>query len=296
MPYGFSNYLNSATNEDGDKHYKELTITTYLKTVEMFKAYLLANEEFSHIELKDAKTKHINSFLKSKLEENSLTTINKLLSSLKVFYDYLEKSQQIIIDPACKIKSFKVKELKPKNLDYEVLLTIRDSMLNKHHISLQAKVLFILGIRGLRFSDFSIKHSDVSHIDNRIEIQIGKRKVILKNAEAELFAEYYYESLLNGSEYLFAARNENSRSPIIDQSTLYYQLQKVFDEYEEIETRPNLTDIRHAYVYYLRMKKKYVIDQLSAELGIHKNRTSDLVKETIERYNGKEYNEDNIAI
>lgn len=286
MPIHFGEYLKS-------NQYTEETIESYLKTLHMFNSYLKCKYKQT-IEAAEIQPSDIKGFLNTKLENgNSVLTINKHLGILKKYFDYLWQKDIVKVDPAVKIKRIKSEKNIPKQVSYEQLLEIKPKVLANPSYKLITKVIYILAMRGLKVSEFHFKKSDVTDLGNKIIIETKrkssnlKRTVVLEGLEAELLAAHYIDSQFTTSEYVFTTKRQDTGllEPITSEM-LSNNICMIRDDYELPKPFP-LSEFRMLYTNYLRMNKRYSVEQLADELGIEKSWAGVLVKELIERYEGQ---------
>ena len=102
----FLNYLKL------ERNYSELTIISYGKDLEQFKAYLKKLDEEVELETVDADI--IRSWVITLMDENmAASSVNRKLSSLRSFYRYLLRKGLIQADPVQKVKGPKKKKPLP---------------------------------------------------------------------------------------------------------------------------------------------------------------------------------------
>ncbi|MFE7064197.1 tyrosine-type recombinase/integrase [Sutcliffiella sp. NPDC057660] len=283
MPYDFRKYL----TEQG---YKEPTMVSYTSTVESFFAYLTATYKRNK-ELHEINPSDIKGFINSKvIEANSIHTINKHIAILKTFFDYLWKVGKLPIDPAVKIRRLKNNDPGPKDIEYNRLLEIRPQIINDNRYNLITKSIFVLALKGLRFSEFHFTKKDVTYAANgiiqiKIETRNNKNRVVnLSGKDAEIFDAFFTDCQFNPGDYVFTTKRQQTNEFVpIEIDSMYTYLKNIRNDYE-LPRRFKLDDIRIAYAYYLRTNQHYMIDQIAEEFGIEKMRAAELSKLAIERY------------
>lgn len=283
MPYDFRKYL----TEQG---YKEPTMVSYTSTVESFFAYLTATYKRNK-DLHEINPSDIKGFINSKvIEANSIHTINKHIAILKTFFDYLWKVGKLPIDPAVKIKRLKNNDPGPKDIEYNRLLEIQPQIINDNRYNLITKSIFVLALKGLRFSEFHFTKKDVTYAANgiiqiKIETRNNKNRVVnLSGKDAEIFDAFFTDCQFNPGDYVFTTKRQQTNEFVpIEIDSMYTYLKNIRNDYE-LPRRFKLDDIRIAYAYYLRTNQHYMIDQIAEEFGIEKMRAAELSKLAIERY------------
>ncbi|MDC3424291.1 site-specific integrase [Aquibacillus sp. 3ASR75-11] len=281
MPFGYTKHLEDQGKSQG-------TVAGYLKTIDMFFVYL-DSVYGKQKEIYEISPKDIKGFLEAKLASgNEVKTVNKHLTILKGFFDYLWKIGKAPIDPAVKIPRYKVGEEKPSILMYEDLLDILPQVIHNPDYNSLRKTIFILAIKGLRSSEFQIPKENVIDKNNIIEIMLKKHVVRLEGIEAEEFLSYYFEAQLNGSNYLFITRKHDDSIVPVENMSIYMHLNVISNDYD-FPTKLTLNSIRHAYAYYLYTKERMTIEQIGNKLGIESESAANLVKTSQERHRkGKE--------
>ncbi|WP_209124367.1 site-specific integrase [Alkalihalobacillus sp. BA299] len=281
MPYGYSDFLL-------EKNKSPETIDSYVKEVNYFFAFL----DFKHkrkIELYEITTKDIKDYLEDKKSKGSKTvTINKYITILKNFFDFLWTINKIPFDPSSKIKRIKEEEKYNQELTYQTLLDTLPKVLNNREYSPFRKVIYILALYGLRASEFQILKDNVSvqPIEVEVVIKTKKRKIALNGEEAEYFMEYYYnESMFNLSNYVFVTNKHNEDTVPVEGMTIYTHLRTISEDYDL--PKLVLNDIRHAYAHYLYREKQYTIEDIATEFGIEENSAALLVDSSMDRIEGK---------
>lgn len=280
MPFGYDKYL----EEQG---YSDKTVGSYIFAINSFFHYLDSTYKQSK-ELYEIKPSDIKGFLEKLLEQGSnVSTVNKHLTILKGFFDYLWEQNTIPVDPTVKIKRYQKREIKPLGLNYEELLELLPKILHNDYSFLR-KSIFILALKGLRVSEFQFKKDDVKEIPNGVHITLKKHTLTLDGLEAECFLRYYYESFFHDSEYVFVTNKHNGEVVPVEMDSLYNHLSAISKDYH-IEPRLSFNGIRHAYVYYLYKKQKLSIEEIAKTLGIKNPSAANLLNFSIERVENQIY-------
>jgi len=90
-----------------ERKYSNHTVTAYKKDISSF--YEFCNDEYELKSLKDVNYSQIRSWIIKLVDEGiSNNSINRKVSSLKSFYKFLQKAEQIKSNPLIKHKSLKV--------------------------------------------------------------------------------------------------------------------------------------------------------------------------------------------
>jgi site-specific recombinase XerD len=279
MPYGF---IRSIEN----KGYSAETVKSYQKVIQQFFNYIKnvypTNKEPFQISPSD-----IRNFLREQQEKDkSISTINKELAILKTMFHYFWEIDKVPVDPAVKLKRLKVNDAITLDVSYEQIIEVLQHTLQNETYSPLRKAIFLLATKGLKTADFRFKKSNVNDdiSENKVEIQLRNRSIILENLESSYFQNYYYhEARENNSDFVFITKphGEEVGGPIQVMSILSH-LRAISHDYLPGDVHPfTLVSIRRALVYDL-FKKRYSIQQLAKELGIEESTASNYLKQIIE--------------
>ncbi|MGA5691382.1 tyrosine-type recombinase/integrase [Cytobacillus pseudoceanisediminis] len=275
MPYGFIQHIES-------KGYSDETISSYKRVVTQFFNFIKFaypdNKEPFQISAADIK----NYLLEQKEgRDKSISTINKELAIIKTMFHYFWEINKVPIDPTVKIMRFTNMNKPSVDISYEEILKVKNIVLSNNNYSTVRKVIYLLATKGLKSSEFRFKKNDVR--DNlekdMVEIKLKNRHIILEGQEATYFQEYYYESLTNGSEYVFITRphGEEEGAPV-QAMTIIHHLRAISKEYfKEVNFPLNLTLIRRAIAFDM-YQKNLPIQIIAKELGIEENTASNYLK------------------
>lgn len=277
MYFGYRTYLEK-------KGRSEQTIRGYMTTLDMFFAFLdkLYGKQKEVYEINPS---DIKDFLKDRLQEgNEIKTINKHLSILKNFFDYLWRKEKISYDPTVKIKRYKVTDNKANILTYERLLDTLPRILNNNEYTSMRKSIYILALKGLKSSDFHFLKRDVIDRGSSVEIILKKKDVYLHGEDAEIFLNYFFEAQFNGSEYVFTSKRHNGSIVPIENMSIHTHLKVISEEYD-FPTKMTLNDTRESYAFYLYTRKRINVEDIAEILGIEVDSAANLVKLSIERHN-----------
>lgn len=270
----------------------ERTIGDYISLVEQFFGYLDSTHKEEPLELYEIQTRHIREFLLKKLKQdnNELSTINKNLTILKKFFNFLWESNQIPIDPTTKIKHKKINDEKSLIIPYEILLDILPQVINNKKYSNLKKIIYLLALHGFRIKDFHIFKKDV--IDKGDSVVIFPKThepVELFSTHADIFMAVYNESLFIDSPYVFTTkRNKEKKYVPIEVMGIYKHLSEIKQDFN-LPVNLNTNNIRHSYAYFLYHAKGYSFERIAEVLGIENYSAALLVKESEKRY--KKFNE-----
>ncbi|WP_190323029.1 tyrosine-type recombinase/integrase [Bacillus swezeyi] len=276
MPYGFSKKLKKSGFTDE-------TIESYLQTIKMFNAAMNKKYKKEAIEPFHINPSDIHGFLKSKIQEgNSLTTVNKHLSILKKYFDFLWNEDIVKIDPTVKIKRFKPIDKKKLHLNYEDLLILKDKVKRNQTYSTKKVMIFILFIEGFRLSDFHFTKDQVSFEENVAKIRIGPYIHALYNDEAELFKRFFWESTFDESPYVFTTKTQKGSRIAITLDSLGKTLASICEDYQ-LEKKLTIYDVRNYYAHYLYVTCQKPIQEIAVKLRIKEESAAALVNASLQR-------------
>jgi integrase/recombinase XerC len=159
-----------------EKKYSVNTITAYNNDLKSFKDFLI--NTYNQSELEEVSYPQIRNWIVSLVDADiSNRTINRKVSSLKSFYKFLQKSEQIKINPLSKHKALKVaKKVQVPFTSKEIDSVINTIGEKSDFIAVRNKLIVELfystGIR--RIELINIKESNISFSDKTIKV-LGKR-------------------------------------------------------------------------------------------------------------------------
>lgn len=182
-----------------ERNYSKLTLKSYSDDAIKFFDYLNNNKKnYLHVTKED-----IREYLKF-LNDRKLkaSSISRMMTSLRVFYDYLLVNEKIENNPFKLIRNPKKEKKLPNYLKYEEFENLLNSIKNDDDISIRNKMIIeLLYASGIRVSELTnIKLDDINFSDKSI-------KVIGKGSKTRIvyFGEYA-KSIMN--DYINGPRNE----------------------------------------------------------------------------------------
>jgi integrase/recombinase XerC len=159
-----------------EKKYSIHTVTAYKNDLISFRDFLIT--EYNQEELVDVNYPQIRNWIVSLVDSDiSNRTINRKVSSLKSFYKFLQKSEQIEINPLSKHRALKVaKKVQVPFTSKEINAAITNIGKENDFTSVRNKLIVELfystGIR--RIELINIKEKNISFSDKTIKV-LGKR-------------------------------------------------------------------------------------------------------------------------
>mgnify|MGYP000856611665 CR=1 FL=1 len=278
MPYGFIKYIEK-------QNYSAETITSYQKVINQFFSYIKItypiNKEPFQISSSD-----IKNYLEEQQEkEKSLSTVNKELAILKTLFNFLWEINKVPVDPAVKLKRYKIKEKLQIEVSYIQIIDVLNRTLENDYYSPLRKAIFILATKGLKTAEFRFRKDDVKDLisEEKVEIKLKNRTIVLAGKEVSCFLEYYYEALLNDSEFVFVTKpqGEEFGGPIQVMSILNHLRAISHDYLPGVGQSLTLISIRRALAYEL-YQKNYPIQMIAKELGIEEISAANYLKQLTE--------------
>jgi len=196
-----------------EKKYSDYTETNY--EIDLFKyAVYLESHKLNYLKVKYKDISEFLIFLKKSGYKS--TTINRILSTLRSFYNFLEKNHKINTNPFHLVPSVKTEKRLPNYFKYDefiiMLGTIKDNPLGIRN----RLILEMLLATGIRVSELAnIKINDIDRNNQEIKV-FGKGKqmrIVYYGSYCALALNNYLDNsrsiLLNGktSEYLLINNN-----------------------------------------------------------------------------------------
>lgn len=203
MDNEYRNYLTSI------RKYPDNTINSYLSDITIFKEYL-SSLKINYLKVdKDIIREYLKVLGNSNYKSSS---INRILSSLKNYYDYLEYKHLIEYNPLKDLNRPKKEKRLPNfinNNDYEKI--IKKSLERTDFIGRRNTLLLeLLYSSGIRISEaLNIKIKDINMGDKSIRIlgKGSKMRIVYFGEYAKEYLEEYLKVRNSSLEYLFLNKN-----------------------------------------------------------------------------------------
>ena len=203
MDNEYRNYLTSI------RKYPDNTVNSYLSDITIFKEYL-SSLKINYLKVdKDIIREYLKVLGNSNYKSSS---INRILSSLKNYYDYLEYKHLIEYNPLKELNRPKKEKRLPNfinNNDYEKI--IKKSLERTDFIGRRNTLLLeLLYSSGIRISEaLNIKIKDINMGDKSIRIlgKGSKMRIVYFGEYAKEYLEEYLKVRNSSLEYLFLNKN-----------------------------------------------------------------------------------------
>lgn len=203
MDNEYRDYLTSV------RKYPDNTVNSYLSDITIFKEYL-SSLKINYLKVdKDIIREYLKVLGNSNYKSSS---INRILSSLKNYYEYLEYKHLIEYNPLKDLNRPKKEKRLPNfinNNDYEEI--IKKSLERTDFIGRRNTLLLeLLYSSGIRISEaLNIKIKDINMGDKSIRIlgKGSKMRIVYFGDYAKEYLEEYLKVRNSSSEYLFLNKN-----------------------------------------------------------------------------------------
>lgn len=234
----------------------DLTVSSYLMEITVFFAWL--GRTYPDIELHQIQRRVIDEYLRSELKDGKATsTVNKKVTVLKSYFDFLWKRSVIGLDPCSKLKRFSEQDNESNYcLDEEALKMflstitensiVKDELIYYRNLSLVSLSLW----GGLSVSEMcNLIWRDINWQDQKslIGISLGNPRWVEMKKEEMSFLKKYHE--LNPSDPMspvFQSRSGKKISP--------RTIQFIFE---------GLTRVSGVHVYPQLLRNTFIIQKLN---------------------------------
>ena len=243
----FIEYLNY------EKNYSPFTITAYKNDLESFQIF--CENQYNERDISKLPYTIIRSWIVSLVDTGiSNRSINRKVSSLKSYYNYLVKTEQISQNPLNKHKSLKVS--KTLNIPFsqnevsEVLDFFKNS---KDFESIRDKLIIeLLYTTGMRRSELiGLKNSSIDLSQNTVKV-VGKRnkerQIPLLNSVIDTIKNYQIQrnSIGSNSNYLLVTKKGDKMYPV-----LVYRIINGYFSKVSLKVKKSPHVIRHSFATHL---------------------------------------------
>jgi len=236
----FKNYLQN------ERRYSKLTVKAYIDDINQYEQFLIENNK----KIETADTNDVRAWLSDLISNNTNTTVNRKISSLKTLYKYLIKYKYVSSNPLGKLSLLKKPKKLPEFVEENKLNFLLDEIefpdnFEGSRDKLILEIFFSTGIR--RAELINIKHSDVDFYSKNIKV-LGKRNKerTIPVTDALLYKVKNYTDVKNKegltNEYLFVTSKDKKLYP-----ELVYRIVKKYLSLITSNSKKSPHILRHSF-------------------------------------------------
>lgn len=212
-----------------ERNFSNNTIKSYMTDLNKFKNFL--NDD--NYDINKISRKQIRAFLSSEFDKKySDRTIARRLASVKSYFKFMVKSEQIHSNPSENIRSPKIARSLPNFIDQKIIDSLMDSPDDNTAIGLRDKAMLELFYStGMRLSELvSLNHGSVDYKNNLIRLfgKGSKERLVPFGNRAKLYLEKYTISRKNKdfNKPLFITKREKriSKRTVQRRISMYIKL------------------------------------------------------------------------
>ena len=212
-----------------ERNFSNNTIKSYMTDLNKFKNFL--NDD--NYDINKISRNQIRAFLSSEFDKKySDRTIARRLASLKSYFKFMVKSEQISSNPSENIRSPKIARSLPNFIDQKIIDSLMDSPDDNTAIGLRDKAMLELFYStGMRLSELvSLNHGSVDYKNNLIRLfgKGSKERLVPFGNRAKLYLEKYTISRKNKdfNKPLFITKREKriSKRTVQRRISMYIKL------------------------------------------------------------------------
>ena len=251
----YSHFQDFADDLSLEKNYSKHTVTAYLKDLSFFKDYLL--EHYQTQDFVQVSYPMIRSWIVALVEQGKTNrTINRKISSLKAYFKFLLKTQQIEIDPMVKHRALKTstKVQVPFSMDeINQVMTLLEQVegFEGSRDRLIVSLFYATGMRRAELVDLKLVDFDWSSKVVKVRGKRQKERLIpLLEALEPVFRGYIQERLKLDSivdqEYLLLSQKGVKIYPELVYRVINSYFSKVS---KKIKRSPHI--LRHSFATHL---------------------------------------------
>ena len=243
----FIEYLNY------EKNYSLYTIIAYKKDLESFQAFCI--EEYDEEDISKLPYTIIRSWIVYLVDDGIANrSINRKVSSLKSYYNYLVKTKQIISNPLYKHKSLKVSKKVNVPFSQSEIIDVFKLLENARDFeSVRDKLIIeLMYTTGMRRSELiGLKTSSVDLLQNTVKV-LGKRnkerQIPLLNSVTTTIRNYQEQrdSIDSNVDFLIITKKGKKMYP-----TLVYRIINEYFSRVSLKVKKSPHVIRHSFATHL---------------------------------------------
>ena len=240
---------------DKEKNYSPLTVQAYLADIRSFQTYLIAVKEA--IPLEEVNYTQIRSWIVDLVDNNiSNTSINRKIASLKSFYKFLLKIQQITINPLLKHKSLKTAKkiqipFSEKELQDVFEFNNYENSFEGIRNQLIIELFYTTGIRRAELINIKTRQIDFSQKSIKVIGKRNKERIIpLLDCTLQLIKTYNEErndlEVIKENDVLILSTAGNK----VSESFVYRLIKEYFSTVSQ-KTKKSPHVLRHSFATHL---------------------------------------------
>lgn len=251
------------------KNFSTNTVEAYIGDIEKFKSYLKNEWNVSLIE---ANKSNIEAYISElKLKKIKSTSLNRFISSIKSFYNFLLKKGLIKNNPSILIKTLKKEKRLPSFFTYNEIISFinyLNDIYKKSNDFIDLRNLLIVELlagSGLRVSELiNVRFKDIS-LKNKVVKVKGKgskeRFVPISDSFMKIFQNYnqkyddFKKKLVYSKDKEIFKQNEyifiNKRGKKLSRGSIFYILKNLFKKYNVLNKDIFPHKFRHTFATLL---------------------------------------------
>lgn len=208
------------------QHVQKQTQTDYHKVLSSFYRFLQF-EQKNYLEPINISSSDIRKYITYLLDEKQLkiSTVNKHISKIKGYFDFLERIGKVGVDPAAKLKRLPNQNQR-KWIPIQQIQEIEQQVISDMTINPLDKAIIILASNGVRTAQMSSEDfiDSLSFKNNQVTVNLNSFQINITGIAASYITELFHETekfrSLFGTKHLFFMRKngyidaENQYSPM----------------------------------------------------------------------------------
>ncbi len=246
-----------------EKRYSSHTVLAFKTDLQQFSVYLEGNYEV--LDMKEASFPMVRSFVVDLMEkEYKPKSVNRKLSSLKTYFNFLRKKGIIVVNPAAKITSLKTPKQLVKTVSLEEMqkLLLEEGVFADTHAGIRDRaiieLLYATGIRRSELIELKLNGLDFNAYTIKVTGKRNKTRVIpFPKSIAKSLIEYQNirPNNENKTETFFLTEKGNKLDP-----KLVYNVVKQYLSLVTTSNKKSPHVLRHTYATHLLNKGADVND------------------------------------
>lgn len=280
MPYGYEKYrLKNGISPNTVVHEVQLIRSLFA---------FLRNTYKKPVEPHEIRPVDIQKFLQQQHETGIKdSTLNRKLIYIRQWFDYMWRIGKIPVDFMPKFKFTGKLDLTPADIhvNYAELLEKKDAVLESSQLSLNAKILFILYMRGLRLRDMAaIEVDDFEDLEDGLLLPLEKKdgyvcQLKFTGKEVPVLMEGIERAVFRNTPFLLSSKVKDGYS--------MFKMGSLSDYTEALAsflgTPIRSGDLRFAYVHHLYTVEHKNLEEIQEIMGVSLDSASRMLTESLTR-------------